>query len=230
MSTIFSHRHVTAAGAALAALIGVALASMLLIAIGLHLGSLGATPEARFQQSLWAVLLSLGAGIATFCIRNDSKEQSTLFGQWAVAARWYIWAILAALAIRVIGLSIWVVRGRLWIPGPVDEFFARAGDSLGSAILAFVYFCAVVPTVEEILFRRAVFSVLRRVRTWVPYTASVVLFAAVHGTADQGGALLLGLATAYLYLRSGSLLPSIACHAMVNAVGVIFTLQVGGLL
>jgi ammonia channel protein AmtB len=124
--------------------------SMLLIAFGIRSGLLSATPEASYQQSLWAVLLSLSAGVAAFCIRSDSKEQSTLFGQWEVAGKWYVYAILGALAIRVAGLSIWAMRGRSWAPGPVNEFFARAGESFGSAILALVYFCVVVSAVEEI--------------------------------------------------------------------------------
>lgn len=227
MLTSFTRRLVTATGVAIVVLIATALVLIFLIAIAKHIGLLSTTPEASYQHSLWAVLLSLSAGVAAFCIRSDSKEQSTLFGQWKVAGKWYVYAILTALAIRVASLSIWAMRGSSWVPGLVNEFFARAGESVGSTILALVYFCAVVPAVEEIIFRRGVFSALRRFPTWVPYSISVVLFTFLHGTPDQGGAFLLGLAAAYLYLRSGSLLPSIVCHAMANAIAVAVTIQNG---
>ena len=204
-------------------LLGIALVLMLAVAALERVGVLGA--DQRYQTSTWSVLGAIVAAVIVFCCRTDSAEQSLLFGRWAVAMKWYAYAVLAAVATRGIGLAIWYLRGARPAYGQADEFFAQAGRSIASACLALVYFCVVVPVIEEILFRRGVFALLRRFRPWVPFTASVVLFTVVHATPNQGGAFLLALATAYLYMRSGSLLPSIACHGIANAVGVVITLQ-----
>ncbi len=204
-------------------LVGVALALMFAIALLERVGIVGANQ--RYQTSMWAVLWAIVAAIVVFCYRSDSAEQSVLFGRWVVAFKWYAYAILAAVAVRFIGLPIWTMRGGPQVRGPVDALFAQAGHSIASACLAFAFFCVVVPVVEEIIFRRGVFALLGRFRPWVPVTASVVLFTVVHPTAGQGEAFLLALATAFLYLRSGSLLPSIACHGFANGVGVVLTMQ-----
>jgi hypothetical protein len=76
---------------------------------------------------------------------------------------------------------------------------------------------------EELLFRRAIFSALKR--RWAPPIAAVVsaaLFALPHGYSWIGLALMfwLGLVTAWAFKRTGSLWPCVGAHAYGNAIAV----------
>jgi hypothetical protein len=80
------------------------------------------------------------------------------------------------------------------------------------------------PLVEEFLFRGYVLRIMRT--SWPPRMAvfaSALLFAVVHPGLSFPPVLLLGLATARLYLRGGRLWPGILLHAAYNAAVVAFT-------
>jgi membrane protease YdiL (CAAX protease family) len=76
---------------------------------------------------------------------------------------------------------------------------------------------------EELLFRRAIFTALKR--RWAPPIAAVVsaaLFALPHGYSWIGLAMMLwlGLVAAWAFNRTGSLWPCIGAHAYGNAIAV----------
>ncbi|MFO1396520.1 MAG: type II CAAX endopeptidase family protein [Burkholderiales bacterium] len=217
--TVPGHGLAAAAGIATLAAAGVGITLLILQVLGHRFGILDHVASARYRQATWLVLLALSAGIATFCLQADGRRKSHLFGHWRVSSRYYVSAVLAASAIFAVDMAVAVARDSS-TPGTIDVFFQRAGTSIAGTMLAVYYFCGAVPVLEELLFRRGVFTLLRRFPVWLPITVSVALFALLHPAQAQGGAFLLGLATAYLYLRSGSLLPSIACHAFANGLAV----------
>ncbi len=105
-----------------------------------------------------------------------------------------------------------------------------AGDYAGQAL--FLLGAAVLaPIGEEVLFRGYLFGSLRRLagtsRPWIicAYGVSALLFALAHSLAATEGVLgllipsfLIGLALAWGFDRTGSLLPGIVAHALNNGI------------
>lgn len=85
--------------------------------------------------------------------------------------------------------------------------------------LAAVLAAVVAPIVEEIYFRGWVFRALwERYGPWAAYLGSSALFAAVHFNVQALLPILaMGLYLAYLYQRTGSIIPGIVAHACNNA-------------
>ena len=90
-------------------------------------------------------------------------------------------------------------------------------------VLAIVLFA---PIAEELFFRGIVFNAWRREasRRWA-YIGSAALFAVIHlSLVSLVPIFLLGLALAWVYERTGSLLAPIAMHATVNGISVALAL------
>ena len=145
-------------------------------------------------------------------------------------------AIVAAGA----GIALWVTSvGLLQVQSlrwpPTDEFLEtfrrlhealRPRDALDAAFS--VIAIAIVPaTCEEILFRGVLLPSLARVmRATAAVLASAALFGVIHLDATSGGmaftripfAILVGVGFGLLRVRSGSLVPSIAAHALLNTI------------
>ncbi len=80
------------------------------------------------------------------------------------------------------------------------------------------------PLVEELLFRGAVMNHLRKIGHSPCFiiVVSAVLFGLVHiNPAQIPFAFALGLLLAWLYYRTGSLVPGILCHFINNGIGVL---------
>ena len=88
-----------------------------------------------------------------------------------------------------------------------------------------LYSVILIPVVEEVLFRRIVFRILRR---WIRFSGAMVgsalLFGAYHGNLVQFVyATLCGALLAYLYEKYDSIIAPIISHMTMNAVAVILT-------
>lgn len=95
-------------------------------------------------------------------------------------------------------------------------------DKLGPYLANFVAVALVAPFVEELMYRGAGVSLLRRFGTPVAVVGTAVLFGLAHGLLLALPALVLfGLVTAWLRLRTGSVLPSMLVHAAFNATSLI---------
>jgi membrane protease YdiL (CAAX protease family) len=93
------------------------------------------------------------------------------------------------------------------------------------AVLAIV---VLAPIAEELFFRGVVFNAFRRERgrRWA-YIGSAALFAVIHlSLVALVPIFLLGLALAWVYERTGSLLAPIVMHAVVNGISVAIALLV----
>ncbi len=135
---------------------------------------------------------------------------AALAGAWALAAgaRWYLH---------------WLDEGAGTVFGPSADVWAVAVEAVGvrGALALFVMtFCVVAPLVEELFFRGFLGGALRDV-TWLsPATAVLAngaLFALVHPWVSMPPVLLLGVGTAWLARRTGSIIPGIGAHAVYNA-------------
>ena len=98
------------------------------------------------------------------------------------------------------------------------------GGGGGTAPLAFVFLAVLAPIAEELIFRG---YVLARLGTILAPVQAIVLTAALFGCAHFNGGILhplitlfLGLATGWLRLTRGSLVPGMILHGMVNSLAV----------
>jgi membrane protease YdiL (CAAX protease family) len=105
-----------------------------------------------------------------------------------------------------------------------------ASSGLGEKLLLIVGACALLPVLEETLFRGIFYGALRRHWGVVgSVLASAVVFAAAHqDPAALLPYLLVGVVLAWLYERSGSLLTVTVAHAAFNLFGVMLALVMYG--
>lgn len=101
---------------------------------------------------------------------------------------------------------------------PIVPFIAQGGSVFWAA---FVLATVVAPVVEETVFRGMLYTALRaQMKTWPAALLSGAIFAAVHPTLPGQflPIMALGVVLALLREKTGSLAPSMVCHAVNNAV------------
>lgn len=137
----------------------------------------------------------------------------------ACPIRHYPLRIVPALLLASFGATILLGELVRWIPG--STVFQRAlllefGQS--SPLVIFLAASVGAPVLEELICRGVLLSGLRRRHSVVrALWLSAVLFAIIHLNPWQAaGALPLGLAWGWLVLRTGSIVPGVLSHAMVN--------------
>jgi membrane protease YdiL (CAAX protease family) len=156
----------------------------------------------------------------------------TGLGLWPFPQAWprTIVAVLAVLAVGVSGE---------WIIGLVSESFGITShwtewfdadlvwggpEALTITVIEFV---VIAPVVEEGVFRGLLFGTLRGRFGWIPAAAiSAGLFAAAHGYGAVGFAsvFLSGFIWAWIYERTGSLVPGMVAHALNNLLVCVSTI------
>lgn len=185
----------------------------------------GLATSTAAREVLFYASLSMAVFVALLVLsfRLDTRDESLVFGQWRVKARYFLWAVGCALGIRAIQFVL-SRSNAADTSGPVAVFLREAGNDAAGYVIALLFFAAVVPVLEEIVFRRVLYGLLERLNSWIAIVGSSLLFAAIHPKGLMGSAFLLGLATALLYRRSRSLLPSICCHSTFNLTGVFLTI------
>lgn len=100
-------------------------------------------------------------------------------------------------------------------------------DKLGPYLANFVAVALVAPIVEELMYRGLGMSLLLRFGVPVAVFVTAAAFALAHGLVLALPALFLfGLVTAWLRLRTGSVLPSTLVHAAFNATSLIVSVAV----
>jgi sodium transport system permease protein len=149
-------------------------------------------------------------------------------------------ALGSGAALWAASLGLLELQYAVWTPPPgyLQEFqrihdLLRPHGPLDAALS--VLAIAVAPAVcEELLFRGLVLpSLLPLLRTAGAVTASAVLFGAIHLDFSGSGptlyrvpfAIVVGVGFAFLRLRSGSLIPSMVAHAVVNTITFATALQ-----
>jgi sodium transport system permease protein len=149
-------------------------------------------------------------------------------------------ALASGAALWVASLGLLELQYTLWTPPPgYLQEFQRLHDMLrprgpADAVLS-VLAIAVAPGVcEELLFRGLVLHALRgRLGTAAAVVVSALLFGAIHLDFSGSGptlyrvpfAVAVGVGFALLRLRTGSLVPAMLAHALVNATTFAAALQ-----
>lgn len=115
------------------------------------------------------------------------------------------------------GLFALLVRLAGW-----EAALASPAGRLSTPWMAIGTLVVIAPVAEEVFFRGFVFAGLRARYDWRwAAVISAAGFAAVHlSLAFFAPAFLMGLALAYLYMRSGSILPGMIVHIVMNAAAV----------
>src|SRR5207237_96161 len=111
------------------------------------------------------------------------------------------------------------------MPQEVVQVYLR--KSMDKYVLPLTLFVTVLgPVIEEIFFRGFTYRAFRRRwGAWVSCAATAGIFAAFHMNVMVFFPIfLLGLFLAFLYEKTGSLVPSIAAHVTHNLIMVCFTL------
>jgi hypothetical protein len=91
-----------------------------------------------------------------------------------------------------------------------------------AAVLAVSVLCVAAPVAEELFFRGLVHGSLRRFGVPLATVASAAIFAAVHFVPAAFPVLfVVGAILAILYERTGSLIPGIVVHALINSLATL---------
>ena len=134
---------------------------------------------------------------------------------------------LAALALFAYGAF-----SRFWAPHAGSEggntFTGISHYSTAAIVAAGVAACIGAPVVEEIFFRGFIYRSLRNRLSLVPACmVAALLFALLHTQYSPSGRIVIfafGIITCLLYERTGSLLPGIAVHSLVDGTGFEYAL------
>ncbi|MEO5986650.1 MAG: type II CAAX endopeptidase family protein [Candidatus Limnocylindria bacterium] len=136
------------------------------------------------------------------------------------------WGAAAWLGSSVLAAGIaWALERAGFVVEPQTAEQAIAVVEPWVVIVAIVI---LAPVAEEVFFRGIVFNawLRERGRRWA-FIGSAVLFAVIHvSVVALVPILLLGLALAWIYARTGSLLAPIVMHATVNGISVALALLV----
>lgn len=142
--------------------------------------------------------------------RLVGKQQNQVSTHGKVAARQGFYGAVAGIVLAVVCVPI-LFRGPITltpVPLLVDRFY-----SLQTVFFAVLIFVA-VPATSEYTFRRIVFADLKECAGfWAAAIGSSALFACLWPGYGLTVGFLLGLMTAFLYNRKGSLLTCVLCNA-----------------
>ncbi len=163
------------------------------------------------------------------------RRKGVTLQQFGVTDPGWKWLVLSLLVgVGVVALGVFL--STLWAKGlglgqsGGDAFTAETSESVWLTILyAKIFTVLLVSVAEEVFFRGVIFRFLRQQEGfWIAAVLSALVFAALHlSFAALPFLFLLGLATAWVYERSGSLIAPIAVHVIVNNAAVnmyLFTL------
>lgn len=87
--------------------------------------------------------------------------------------------------------------------------------------LNYLWAVLIAPIFEEVFFRGALISTLKRYGNWFAVLVSAALFGLAHGNiAQMLYAFVLGLVLGMVFIKSGSVLPGILMHFAINFLGI----------
>jgi membrane protease YdiL (CAAX protease family) len=175
--------------------------------------------QGAFALSLIGVPLAFAIGTA------PRGEALARLGLRRADLTWIGWGFVA-----VVGFFIVMIPYTLLLEPETQETVDVIADeqSVAALIALGVLVIVAAPISEEIFFRGFFFGSLRRhLPFWGAMVISGLLFGLVHvptGPLQAPPLALFGMALAWLYERSGSLLPPIAAHAFLNWNAFMITL------
>lgn len=153
------------------------------------------------------------------------RQGPAAVGLRRLPARWL--AIGAAFGLGVVALNIATVMLAYTVSGGEFDsvqgnYQSAAGAGVLSFVAALVLGALLTPLGEEMLFRGVLVNALSRHGPWVAVLVSSAIFAIVHGVNYLlPAAFIGGIIAALLLLRTGSIWPGVALHAINNAFSVL---------
>ncbi|MDP9794040.1 membrane protease YdiL (CAAX protease family) [Catenuloplanes nepalensis] len=162
------------------------------------------------------------AGLAGFVAADRIRVRDrAAFGVRSTSARWLLLGVaggvLALVLAQLIALAV------LSFTGPAENVQAPYRDAAEggvlSVVLSVLFLAVLTPIGEEFLFRGVVTTVLLRYGALIGVVGSSLIFALAHGlNIIFVTALVVGLITAELRRRSGSVWPGVLAHVVNNLV------------
>ena len=154
------------------------------------------------------------------------------FGFTIPSLNWVWLTVLAFLATRALSAGLTYLAGDAIAAQGVETMNGVISSNLRWNIASVFLFALVVPVLEEMIFRVVLFRALAQHMSGLAAAClSVAVFAAIHVQYTlAGGAVallmttevtLLGAVLMWLYLKSGSIWPSIALHATNNGFAIL---------
>lgn len=166
-------------------------------------------------------VLGAAAFVAAWTVR---RRPWSSYGVRATTARWLVLGVAGGIA----GILAKGVVGELLLrvleagAFPQETYAAGASGGILAVVLTAIGLAIVTPIGEELFFRGVVTSWLMRFTPLVTTLVSASLFALVHGmNIVLPTAFIIGVITAELRRRSGSIWPGTVVHVMNNAVTVV---------
>ena len=134
------------------------------------------------------------------------------------------------IVVTIINFVLTVIYGIAWIGifgEPSTNTDLGTGWESSSIDIAFLFlsFAIVTPIAEELLFRGYILDSIKRMHgDWPAIIGSALLFALVHfNLFGMVPIIMAGVIYGWLRIKTGSLLPSIACHMMWNLMVLVLT-------
>ena len=198
-------------------IVGVVAFFLLLIPTAVMVGYL------QDQPVLQGVVASTGggtAGLGAFLLVYLLRIRSlAVFGFKSVSLRWLLAG--AGLAVVGYGLSLLIQYGWLHFVG-ADQSQSVLHKAAQAGALAFTLSliggAVLTPLGEEFLFRGVVANALNRYGAWAGIGLSSVIFGLIHGVGVVlPVAIMVGVLSAILFRKTGSVWPCVVLHAVYNA-------------
>lgn len=177
------------------------------------------------QYALSGTLGLLGFA-AAYAVRIRRLD---VLGVRRASGRWLAIGAASGVGTFVLGLVVGVVMSLL-LPAPeniqTDYQAAAAGGALAFAATLLLG-SVLTPLGEEAFFRGVVANALGRWSAWLSVPVSAAIFALAHGVnAVLPTAFIVGVATALLFRRTGSIWPGVLAHLVHNTLATLFPLVV----
>lgn len=176
------------------------------------------------NTAMIAVLLAAGYGLFARRLKGFGLHSKTLGGD----AGWAAVNLLAVYPLVFAGVGLSLLIGRLLRgEGFMIETHQSLEELMGfeqvwGRVLVIVLVAAVVPVMEELLFRGLMQTAIRGVTgaAWPAVLLTSVLFAVVHSLTHTPAIFALSCGLGYAYERSGSLWRPILMHVLFNGISV----------
>lgn len=206
--------------------LGVALAAAL-VAYGIGIAGIlampdPASPAAGVVQYLVSGLAPLVAVLVVVALRTRSLRA---VGWQRIRPRWIPISIgfgLLAIVLNVAVAFVVVVTILGTIEEPQAGYGAAASAGGLTLALTLLFGAVLTPIGEEALFRGVLTNALGRFGPWVAVLVSAAIFAVSHGISIiLPVAFVMGVITALLFRRTGSIWPGVIVHGTYNAYTVL---------
>lgn len=172
--------------------------------------------------------LTAGYYIASTTLSSLLTIAVLVWRKWSPVSREYVrrrpWGQLAWAGAMAAGLYLPAMRMSDFMP-ELPNTVLRQMTMIMSDDLGYLVIGILAPVAEEMAFRGGILRLLLKrwpKRAWAGIAVSALLFALVHGNpAQMPYAFLAGGLLGWMYLRTGSIAPTIAFHWVNNTIGYL---------